>query len=91
MILGRNEHRVRDLMPGEMLDISPYCGPGPLHDAGVRVTGLAHFYCHQDVKVDGKPTRVERWRVPCVCAACGKPYFHTALPYTPFQLRVDDL
>lgn len=88
-ILGRNERRLRDLVPGDVLDISPCCGPGPAHTAGVRVTALPHFYCHQDVKADGKPTRTERWRIPCVCAVCEKPYFHTALPHTPVRLCPD--
>jgi len=87
MILGRNERRLRDLVAGDALDISACCGPSPVHDAGIRVTGLPQFYCHQDVKVDGKPTRVERWRTPCVCAVCKKPYFHTALPDEVVRLR----
>ncbi|MFJ4783260.1 hypothetical protein [Streptomyces sp. NPDC088794] len=87
MTLSRNESRVRELMSGDVLDISPYCGPGPAHTAGVRVIGLPRFSCHEDVKVDGKPTRVERWRIPSVCVVCEKPYFYTAPPCTPVRLR----
>ncbi|MFM9446902.1 hypothetical protein [Streptomyces acidiscabies] len=86
MILSRHERRPRDLMPGDVLDISPYCGPGPVHDAGVRVTGPPRFHCHQDIEVDGKLTRIERQQIPCVCAVCEKPYFHTALPHDPVRL-----
>jgi hypothetical protein len=87
MILSLGQRRVRDLQPGDVLDIAPHCGPG-LDCQGVRVTALPHASGETaDARVDGQRTTRDLWRVPAVCASCGTPFFKLELAHVPVRLQ----
>jgi hypothetical protein len=87
MVHGRDQRLIRDLVPGDLLDIAPYCGPG-LVCQGVRVTALPHPSGQTtQVRVAGKPVTRELWKVPAVCATCGEPFFKLELPDAPVRLQ----
>jgi hypothetical protein len=85
-LLSRNQRLVRNLVPGDVLDIAAYCGPG-LDCRGVRVTALPHSSGETtEVTLDGKRTAADLWRVPAVCASCGASYFKQDLADNPVHL-----
>lgn len=85
--LSRDKRRVRNLAPGDVLDITPYCGPG-LDCQGVRISALPHPSGETtEVTVDGQRTTCDLWRVPAVCASCGTPYWKLAMPDATVRLQ----